>query len=44
VVSFTPQPLDPGSHWIGGWVGAKVGLVAMVKKKDPFIDPAGNLV
>jgi hypothetical protein len=32
VVSFTPRPLYPrerasGTHWIGGWVGLRAGLI-----------------
>jgi hypothetical protein len=26
VVSFTPRPLSPGAHWIGGWVDPRAGL------------------
>jgi hypothetical protein len=34
VVSFTPRPLHPGkrapgTHWIGGCVGARAGLNAV---------------
>jgi hypothetical protein len=25
----------PGTHWIGGWVGLRAGLDAVVKKKFP---------
>jgi hypothetical protein len=40
VVSFTPQPLypqgkSPGTHWIGGWVGPRAVLDAVVKRKIP---------
>jgi hypothetical protein len=40
VVSFTPRPLylrerAPGIHWIGGWVGPRAVLDAMVMRKDP---------
>jgi hypothetical protein len=40
VVSFTPRPLyprerDPGTHWIGGWVGPTAVLDAVVKGKIP---------
>jgi len=39
-VSFTPRPLYPGerppnTHWIGGWVGSRAGLDAVVKRKIP---------
>jgi hypothetical protein len=23
---FTPREITPGTHWIGGWVGARAGL------------------
>jgi len=47
VVSFTPRPLyhgvrGPGTHWIGGWVGTRVGLNAVADKKNLIIAPAGN--
>jgi hypothetical protein len=41
VVSFTPhRPLyaqvnSPVTHWIGGWVGPKAGLDAVVRRKIP---------
>jgi hypothetical protein len=40
VVSFTPPPLypqgkGPGTHWIGGWVGSRAVLNAVVKRKIP---------
>jgi hypothetical protein len=40
VVSFTPRPLypkerAPGAHWIGGWVGPRAVLNAVVKRKIP---------
>jgi hypothetical protein len=40
VVSFTPRPLysqgrATGTHWIGGWVGSRVVLDAVVKRKIP---------
>jgi hypothetical protein len=39
-VSFTSRPLyprerAPGTHWIGGWVGPRAGLDAVVKRKIP---------
>jgi hypothetical protein len=38
VVSFTPRPLYPqgkstGTDWIGGWVGPRAVLDAVVKRK-----------
>jgi hypothetical protein len=40
VVSFTRRPLylrerAPGTHWIGGWVGPRSVLDAVVKRKIP---------
>jgi hypothetical protein len=40
VVSFTPRPLyprerAPGTDWIGGWVGPRAVLDAVVKRKIP---------
>jgi len=40
VVSFTPWPLylhgkSPGTQWIGGWVGPRAVLDAVVKSKIP---------
>jgi hypothetical protein len=29
---FTPRERDPGTHWIGGWVGPKAVLDAVVKR------------
>jgi hypothetical protein len=32
---FTPRERTPGTHWIGGWLGTRAGLDAMVKRKIP---------
>jgi hypothetical protein len=32
---FTPRQRDPGTHWMGEWVGPRAVLDAMVKKKIP---------
>jgi hypothetical protein len=32
---FTPKERPPGIHWIGGWVGPRAVLDAVVKKKFP---------
>jgi hypothetical protein len=32
---FTPREWAPGTHWIGGWVGSRVFLEAMVKRRIP---------
>jgi hypothetical protein len=29
---FTAGDTDPGTHWIGGWVGTRVGLDAVKRK------------
>jgi hypothetical protein len=30
---FTPGESAPGTHWIGGWVGARAGLEDVEKSK-----------
>jgi hypothetical protein len=32
---FTPRELSPGTHWIGGWLGPRAVLDAVVKRKIP---------
>jgi hypothetical protein len=32
---FTPRERAPGTHWIGGWVGSRAILDAVVKRKIP---------
>jgi hypothetical protein len=32
---FTPRERAPGTHWIGGWVGPRAILDAVVKRKIP---------
>jgi hypothetical protein len=32
---FTPRERALGTHWIGGWVGPKACLDAVVKRKIP---------
>jgi hypothetical protein len=32
---FTPTESAPDTHWIWGWVGPRVGLEAVVKRKIP---------
>jgi hypothetical protein len=32
---FTSQGKSPGTHWIGGWVGPRTVLDAVVKRKIP---------
>jgi hypothetical protein len=33
---FTPKERNPGTHWIGSWVGPRAGLDAVAKRKIPF--------
>jgi hypothetical protein len=35
LVRFTPRKRSPGTHSIGGWVGPRAGLDAVVKRKIP---------
>jgi hypothetical protein len=37
---FTPRERAPGTHWTGGWVGPRVVLDAVVKRKIP--SPRGH--
>jgi hypothetical protein len=32
---FTPRERAPGTHWIGGWVGPRAVLEAVVKRRIP---------
>jgi hypothetical protein len=32
---FTSKERDPGTHWIGGWVGPRAVLDVVVKRKIP---------
>jgi len=32
---FTPRERDPGTHWIGGWVGPGGSLDMAVRRKIP---------
>jgi hypothetical protein len=32
---LTPKERIPGTHWIGGWVGARAVMDAVVKRKIP---------
>jgi hypothetical protein len=32
---FTPRERAPGTHWIGGWVGPRAVVDAVVKRKIP---------
>jgi hypothetical protein len=32
---FTPTEIAPGTHWIGGWVGPRAVLDAVVKRNIP---------
>jgi hypothetical protein len=33
--AFPPRERVPDDHWIGGWVGPRAGLDAVVKRKIP---------
>jgi hypothetical protein len=44
VFSFTPRSLYPqervpATHWIGGWVGSRAGLDAVLKRKISLLLP-----
>jgi hypothetical protein len=41
---FTPGERANGTHWIGGWVGPRAGLDAVLKEKIPFLAPTGNQI
>jgi hypothetical protein len=48
VVRFTPRPLysgrkTPDTHWIGGWLGLRVGLDDLEKKKFLTLPGLGTL-
>jgi hypothetical protein len=38
-----PRGKDPGTHWIGGWVGPRAGLDAEARRKILRPCPASNL-
>jgi len=45
LVSFTPRPFyprvrTPCSHCTEGWVGSRVGLDEVAKRRNPIIAPA----
>jgi hypothetical protein len=33
--ALSPRETAPGNHWIGGWVGPRAGLDAVVRIKIP---------
>jgi hypothetical protein len=39
---FTPREIAPGTHWIGGWVGPRTILEAVVKRKIPSLHRESN--
>jgi hypothetical protein len=39
---FSPRERASGTHWIGGWVGSRAGLDAVVKRKIP--SPYGKII
>jgi hypothetical protein len=40
--SFTPKARAPFTHWIGGWVGPRSGLDAVVRRKIPSPNRESN--
>jgi len=34
---FTPRERAPGTHWIGGWVGPRMVVDVVVKRKIPSL-------
>jgi hypothetical protein len=32
---FSPRQRAPGTHWVGGWVGSRLALDVVVKRKIP---------
>jgi hypothetical protein len=38
---ITPKERAPGTHWIGGWVGPRAVLDAVMKRKIPSPPPPG---
>jgi hypothetical protein len=39
---FTPRERDPCNHWLGGWMGPRAILDAVVKRKIPSPPPESN--
>jgi hypothetical protein len=39
---FTPRDRAPGTHWIGGWLGPRAVLDAVVKRKIPNLRRESN--
>jgi hypothetical protein len=39
---FNLRQRAPCTHWIGGWVGLRAGLDAVVNRKIPSSPPAGT--
>jgi hypothetical protein len=39
---FTHKEKTPGSHWIGGWLGPRAVLDAVVKRKIPSLRRESN--
>jgi hypothetical protein len=39
---FIPKEKAPGTHWIGGWVGPRAVLDAVVKRKIPSLCQDSN--
>jgi hypothetical protein len=39
---FTPRERAPGTHWIGGWLGPRAVLDAVMKRKIPSLRRESN--
>jgi hypothetical protein len=39
---FTPREKAPATHWIGGWVGPKAVLDAVMNRKIPSLHRESN--
>jgi hypothetical protein len=39
---FTSREIAPGAHWIGGWVGPRAVIDAVVKRKIPSLRRESN--
>jgi hypothetical protein len=40
--TLPPRERDPGTHWIGGWVGPRAVLDAVVNRKIPSPRPESS--
>jgi hypothetical protein len=42
LAALPPRDKAPGTHWIGGWLGSRAVLDAVVKRKIPSPRPESN--